>query len=236
MALTRLDKLLADSGAFSRSEARLCVREGRVAVDGSVVRQPEAKFDSDAVITVDGEALICTKTRYLMLYKPIGVLSATEDPKQRTVLDLLPEPYSRMGLFPVGRLDKDTTGLLLLTNDGDFAHRVISPKKHVPKIYRAEVEGALDASDVAAFAAGLTLADGTVCLPAALELPEPGVGRVTVFEGKYHQVKRMFAARGKPVLTLHRERIGALSLDPALPPGGFRELSEVDLKAVFQVD
>ena len=234
MALTRLDKLLADSGAFSRSEARACVRDGRVLVNGKAVFQPDAKFDPDLIsITVDGAVLNCTKTRYLMLYKPAGVLSATEDPQQETVIDLLPEPYRHMGLFPVGRLDKDTTGLLLLTNDGEFAHRVISPKKHVPKVYRAKVDGELDASDITAFAEGLVLADGTVCLPAHLELLSPDVGRVTVFEGKYHQVKRMFAARGKPVLALHRERIGALSLDPALPVGGFRELSGAELKAVF---
>ena len=235
MALIRLDKLLADSGAFTRSEARKCVRDGRVQVDGLTVRQPEAKFDADSVsVSVDGAALSCASLRYLMLHKPAGVLSATEDPRQETVLDLLPSPYRRMGLFPVGRLDKDTTGLLLLTNDGDFAHRVISPKKHVPKVYRAEVDGELDAADAAVFAEGLVLGDGTVCLPAKLELPTPGVGRVTVYEGKYHQVKRMFAARGKPVTALHREKIGALTLDPALPPGGVRELTPAELEAVFQ--
>ena len=236
LALTRLDKLLADSGAFSRSEARDCIRAGRVAVDGTVVRQPEMKFDPAAAVMVDGKALNCAETRYLMLHKPAGVLSATEDPRQETVLDLLPKDYQRMGLFPVGRLDKDTTGLLLLTNDGDFAHRVITPKKHVPKVYRAEVDGNLDAFDAAAFAEGLTLADGTVCLPAKLEIQAPDVGRVTVFEGKYHQVKRMFAARGKPVLTLHREQIGALKLDSALAPGEFRELTGAELEAVFQTD
>ena len=186
------------------------------------------------MVAVDGETVRYAAHHYYMMDKPCGVVTASEDRQQRTVLDLVTPQMRKMGLFPVGRLDKDTTGLLLLTNDGDFAHRVISPKKHVPKVYRAEVDGALDETDVAAFADGLVLADGTVCLPATLEMPAPNVGRVTVFEGKYHQVKRMFAARGKPVRALHREQIGALSLDPALPPGGFRELSEAELEAVFQ--
>lgn len=235
MALTRLDKLLADSGMYSRSQAREAIRGGNVSVNGAVVRRPEEKFKSDtAEIRVDGEVISCAGKRYLMLNKPAGVLSATEDPAQQTVLDLLPAPYRHMDLFPVGRLDKDTTGLLLLTNDGDFAHRVISPKKHVPKVYRAAVDGTLDGDDVAAFARGLVLADGTQCLPAKLTLPAPGVGRVTVYEGKYHQVKRMFAARGKPVRALYRESVGALPLDPALKPGEVRELTPAELEAVFR--
>ena len=133
----------------------------------------------------------------------------------------------------MGRLDKDTTGLLLLTNDGDFAHRVTSPKRHVPKVYRAELDKSLSEADVDAFAEGLTLTDGTKCLPARLELQEPAVGRVTVFEGKFHQVKRMFQARGAAVLSLHRASVGSLTLDPALAPGEFRELEESELRAVF---
>ena len=234
MALNRLDKLLADSGRFTRSEARSAIRAGRVTVDGAAARKPEEKFDASQVeIRVDGEALNCTATRYYMLYKPAGVLSATDDPRQKTVLDLLPSALRRLGLFPVGRLDKDTTGLLLLTNDGEFAHRVISPKKHVPKLYRAVLDGRPSAADVAAFAEGLALADGTACLPARLELPEEHVGRVTVYEGKYHQVKRMFAARGYMVLALHREQIGALPLDSALQPGEFRELRPEEIERVF---
>ena len=234
LALNRLDKLLADSGRFTRSEARSAIRAGRVTVDGAAARKPEEKFDASQVeIRVDGEALNCTATRYYMLYKPAGVLSATDDPRQKTVLDLLPSALRRLGLFPVGRLDKDTTGLLLLTNDGEFAHRVISPKKHVPKLYRAVLDGRPSAADVAAFAEGLALADGTACLPARLELPEEHVGRVTVYEGKYHQVKRMFAARGYMVLALHREQIGALPLDSALQPGEFRELRPEEIERVF---
>ena len=234
MPLTRLDKLLADSGVCSRSEAKALIRAGRVTVNGTVPRLAEEKYASEsAVICVDGEVVSCAPQRYLMLYKPAGVLSATEDAKQETVLDLLSPQLRRQELAPVGRLDKDTTGLLLLTNDGDFAHRVISPKKHVQKIYRAAVDGILTQEDVAAFERGLVLSDGTQCLPAKLELLRPSVGRVTVYEGKYHQVKRMFAACGKHVAALHREQIGALVLDPALQPGEYRELTEAELQLVF---
>ena len=224
MPLSRLDKLLADSGHFTRSEARNAIRAGRVRVNGAVVRKPEQKFDSEDEILADGALLNCAARRYFMLNKPEGVLSATDDPRQRTVLDLLTPEIRRLGLFPVGRLDKDTTGLLLLTNDGDFAHRVISPKQHVPKRYRAKLDGALRAEDIDAFADGITLADGTKCLPARLELSAPDEGLVTVYEGKYHQVKRMFAARGRTVADLHREQIGLLTLDESLQPGEYREL------------
>ena len=235
MAFNRLDKLLADSGRFTRSEARSAIRDGRVTVDGAAVRHPEEKYDVETVtICADGEPVNCAEKRYFMLYKPAGVLSATDDKRQRTVLDLLPPEIRKLCLYPVGRLDKDTTGLLLLTNDGDFAHRVISPKKHVPKRYCAELDGQPDSADIAAFADGIVLSDGTNCLPAQLELPEPGVGRVIVYEGKYHQVKRMFAARGYTVTALHREQIGALVLDGALQPGEYRELRDGEIEAVFQ--
>ncbi len=233
MALTRLDKLIADSGAASRSEAKMLIRAGRVTVNGVPGRSAEEKYEDSSDIRIDGEPISCSAKRYLMLYKPGGVLSATEDAKQETVLDLLTPQLRRQGLFPVGRLDKDTTGLLLLTNDGDFAHRVISPKKHVAKVYRAAVDGILDETDVKAFADGVALADGTKCLPAELVLLRPSVGLVTVFEGKYHQVKRMFASRGKHVTALHRQSVGGLALDDKLRPGEFRELTAAELAAVF---
>ncbi len=235
MPIHRLDKLLSDSGRYTRSEARALVRGGRVTVNGAIVKKPEEKFDAEAEICADGKQIRCTALRYLMLYKPAGVLSATEDPKQETVLSLLPPTLQKLQLFPVGRLDKDTTGLLLLTNDGDFAHRVISPKYRVAKIYLAALDGPLSPDDVAAFKEGICLADGMKCLPARLELPEPYVGRVTVYEGKYHQVKRMFAARGKHVTHLHREAIGSLQLDEALLPGEYRELSPEEIKKVFDM-
>ena len=235
MAMTRLDKLLSDSGRYTRSEARSAIRNGSVSVDGRIVRRPEEKFDGGAVsIFADGAELNCAAKRCFMLYKPAGVLSATDDPRQRTVIDLLPGELQTLRLFPVGRLDKDTTGLLLLTNDGDFAHRVISPRHHVPKLYEAVLDGPITKEDVTAFAEGIVLADGTQCLPAKLEMIGENAGRVTIFEGKYHQVKRMFAACGKTVTALHREQIGALRLDAALRPGEVRELEPEEWEMVFQ--
>ena len=228
--MDRLDKLIAASGKATRSEAKIWIRSGRVTANGVPARSPEQKFDAAAdVIAVDGTPLDRAGRRYIMMHKPAGVLSATEDREQRTVLDLLPEELRRQRLFPVGRLDKDVTGLLILTNDGALAHALTAPKKHVPKTYRAEVDGVLDEADAAAFAEGLVLADGARCRPAELELLAPGAARVTVYEGKYHQVKRMFAARGKPVTALHRERMGGLALDESLPPGGWRELTDKDI-------
>lgn len=235
MGMLRLDKILADTGRWSRSEARTLIRAGRVAVSGVPLRRPEEKADPEQdCISVDGTPLRWQRRVCLMLDKPAGVLSATEDRTQQTVLDLLPPEYRKMGLFPVGRLDRDTTGLLLLTDDGDLAHEILSPKKHVPKRYRAEVAAPLSDEDVKAFAEGLTLGDGTQCLPAGLELEEGGMACfVTVFEGKYHQVKRMLASRGCPVTALRRLRIGALELDASLGSGGWRELDEMELMRVF---
>lgn len=232
--MDRLDKLIAASGRATRSEAKNWIKSGRVTVNGAAALSPEQKCDGAAdVIAVDGTPLNCARWRYILLHKPAGVLSATEDREQRTVLDLLPEELRRQGLFPVGRLDKDVTGLLLLTNDGALAHALTAPGRHVPKTYRAEVDGALDEADVAAFAEGLVLGDGTRCRPAELEILAAERARVTVYEGKYHQVKRMFAARGKPVKALHREGMGGLTLDTSLPPGAWRELAREDLMAAL---
>ncbi len=234
MALKRLDKLLADLGIASRSELKQIIRSGRVTVDGSTVTVPEAKFESESSdICLDGKSLKVQKFHYYMMDKPAGVLSVTEDRKQQTVLDLLPDEQRRMGLFPVGRLDKDTSGLLILTNDGDFAHRVISPKSGVEKLYFALVDGKPDENDVKAFENGIMLKDGTECLPAKLALLGQGRCLVTVMEGKYHQVKRMLASRGKPVLELRRLAVGGLELDEKLGPGGFRELDASDLCKVL---
>lgn len=234
MAVKRLDKLLADLGVATRSELRDIIRSGRVQVDGAVVTHPEQRFDSEACrIVLDGKELSYSVFHYYMMDKPEGVLSVTEDRKQKTVLDLLPPELRRMGLFPVGRLDKDTSGLLLLTNDGEFSHRVISPKSGIEKRYEARVEGMPDEEDVRAFAEGLTLGDGTKCLPAKLEITGTDRCYVTVMEGKYHQVKRMLASRGKPVRTLRRLSVGALALDLEAP-GDFRELTQEDLCKVFR--
>ena len=212
------------------------IRAGRVRVDGIAVTAPETKIDPRAAaVTIDGEALVWREHHYYMMNKPAGVVTATEDPRQRTVLDLLPEELRRMGIFPVGRLDRDTRGLLLLTDDGDFAHRVISPKFAVEKLYDASVEGTPDEADVSAFEEGIVLGDGTKCRPAKLEITGEGRCLVTVTEGKYHQVKRMLAARGKPVTALRRLSIGALRLPEELEEGTVVELDEDDLCRVFMV-
>ena len=237
MAVMRLDKILSDMGIASRSELRQIIKSGRVMVDGLAVTAPEKRIDSDSTrISLDGRELKYRKFRYFMMDKPAGVLSATEDSRQETLLDLLPSELKRRGLFPVGRLDKDTSGLIILTNDGDFAHRVISPKSGIWKLYRARVDGQLDVGDVEAFEKGLVLGDGTACLPAKLELLPGGDCLVRVTEGKYHQVKRMLASRGAPVLELRRLAVGGLELDEKLGPGGFRELNEAELDRLFGQD
>lgn len=231
--MERLDRILANTGRWSRKEARELIRAGRVTVDGQRARAPEEKCDPSAALAVDGEAVSGERLVYLMLHKPAGLVSATEDPRQPTVLSLLPDHLQRVGLFPAGRLDRDTEGLLLLTNDGPLAHRLLSPRRHVDKTYFVRVEGVLDRTDEAAFAAGMTLAGGLVCLPAGLEvLEEPDTAIVTLREGKYHQIKRMLAARGKPVAYLKRLTMGPLSLDPALEKGAWRPLTPEELAAL----
>lgn len=228
MAPERLDKLLSSTGHWSRKEIKDMVRQGRITVDGVPARKPEEKYDPAGVqIFVDGQAVDCTPFVYVMMHKPDGILSATEDRNQPTVLDLLPENLRRRGLFPVGRLDKDTTGLLLLTDDGALAHELLSPKKHVDKVYLAHVDGVLDEEDVKSMADGMILGDGLHCLPAVLEPLGDGTScHITLREGKYHQVKRMLAARGKPVLKLKRLSMGTLCLDERLAPGEWRMLTD----------
>ena len=234
MALIRLDKFICDQGLAARKEARQIIKSGRVRLDGAAVTAPETKFDPEkSLVELDGSPLGYARFRYYMMDKPSGVLTATRDGKQKTVLDLVTAEMRRMDIFPVGRLDKDTSGLLLLTNDGNFAHRVISPKSAVEKLYYAKVDGIPDRADCEAFQRGLTLSDGTRCLPAKLELLGGDECYVRVMEGKYHQVKRMLASRGKPVLALRRLAVGKLELDPTLGPGGFRELTNEDLCRVF---
>ncbi len=231
--MERLDKIISATGKKSRREVREMVRQGRVLVDGKPAPAADMKVDPQtAVILLDGEPLGYEKFTYVMLNKPAGVLTATEDRRQETVLDLLPPELRRRALSPVGRLDKDTEGLLLLTNDGQLAHRLLSPKSHVDKVYYARVDGALEPGDIAAFAAGMTLGDGLECLPAGLEILSPTEALVTLREGKFHQVKRMLAARGKPVLYLKRLSMGRLRLDPALAPGAWRMLTEEERSAL----
>ena len=227
--MERLDKVLSGTGRWSRREVKELVRRGRVLLDGVPAASPEQKIDPEtADIRVDGETVSCRRFTYVLLHKPAGVLSAVEDSRQRTVLDLLPQELKRQGLSPVGRLDKDMEGLLLLTNDGALAHRLLAPRSHVDKVYYARVEGALEPADAAAFAAGMTLGDGLECLPAGLEILSPGECLVTLREGKFHQVKRMLAARGKPVEYLKRLSMGSLRLDDTLAPGEFRLLTAAE--------
>ena len=234
MSAERLDKLLAATGHWSRKEVKDLVRQGRVLANGAPVKKPEEKFDPAAdAIVVDGQVVDCAPFVYLMMDKPDGLLSATEDKRQKTVLDLLPEHLQKRGLFPVGRLDKDTTGLLILTDDGALAHELLSPKKHVDKVYLARVDGRVNEDDVKALAGGMVLGDGLHCLPAGLEPLEDGSQcLVTLREGKYHQVKRMLAARGKPVLELRRLSMGPLKLDESLGSGGWRPLTAAEVEAL----
>ncbi len=206
----RLDKYLSEAGVAGRRELKTIIRAGRVAVDGTVICSPETKVESDtALVTLDGKDVRLRGRVVLMLHKPAGYVTSTEDPRDRTVMELLPAEYR--DLFPVGRLDKETEGLLLFTNDGDLGHRLTAPKHRVEKEYYAETEGQTDASDAEAFAAGLELRDGTKCLPAILRPAGKGC-HVVVREGKYHQVRRMLASRGKPVTYLRRIREGNLTL------------------------
>ena len=282
--MDRIDKLLAGTGYWSRKDAKKLIKEGRVTSGGSPVKSPEEKVDGSD-IRVDGQPVVCGKFTYIMMNKPAGLLSATEDRRQSTVLDLLPGHLQKKGLFPVGRLDKDTEGLLLLTDDGGLAHRLLSPSRHVDKVYFAKTQGQVDEADAKAFEDGMVLEDGTRCMPAGLEPldgpmgvaagpgrsesdidgtfsggqtcfsddrhegadefadPDPGLQDadkevsgyclVTLREGKFHQVKKMLAARGKPVLYLKRLSMGPLKLDPALNPGSFRPLTPEEEEALL---
>ena len=229
--MERLDKIISATGKKSRREVKLLVKQGRILVDGVPASAPEMKVDpAVSEILLDGENIGYQRFTYIMLHKPAGVLSAVEDRRQKTVLDLLPEELQRRNLSPVGRLDKDTEGLLLLTNDGELTHRLLSPRHHVDKVYYARVEGRLEETDCTAFAAGITLGDGLECMPAGLEILSDSEALVTLQEGKFHQVKRMLAFCGKPVVYLKRLSMGPLRLDEALQPGEFRHLTEEEEK------
>ena len=230
--MERLDKFLCESGAGTRSQVKIILKSGRVTVDGKPEKDNSRKIDPNTqVICLDGEVLGGKRRVVVMLNKPAGYVTATEDPVEKTVMELLPLEMKHLDVKPVGRLDKATEGLLLFTNDGDLLHRLISPKKEVPKLYYARHEGQAGPEDVAAFAQGLTLRDGTVCLPAKLEPLGPGESLVTVCEGKYHQVRRMMASRNMTVLYLERRQEGTLTLGN-LPRGSVRELTEDEIASL----
>lgn len=235
MAGMRLDKFLAEMGEGTRSTVKDYIRKGRVTVDGCVVKQAEYRIDTKtSQIALDGRQIGYVEYEYYMLNKPQGVLSATEDKKARTVIDLI-DSKVRRDLFPVGRLDKDTEGLLLITNDGMLAHNLLSPKKHVDKVYEAVIDGRVETPHIAQFQKGIILEDGTLTMPSVLEILESGETsriRLTIHEGKFHQVKRMFEAIGCSVTYLKRLSMGSLVLDPDLKAGEYRKLTEDELHAI----
>lgn len=232
----RLDKYLALQGLGTRSEVRALLRAGRVCVGGQPVRDAGLAVEPvSAEVTLDGELLVHQDAMHIMLNKPAGVITAAEDPRHETVMDLLPKKLAAMGCMPIGRLDRDAEGLLLLTTDGQLAHRLLSPKRHVDKVYYAELDAGLTQEDVIAFAQGLALSDFTAMPADLVILPGGMAGKVTVREGKFHQVKRMFAARGKTVTRLVRRSFGGVLLDETLAPGAWRELTEAELAQLEDV-
>ena len=232
----RLDKLIASQGKLSRSDVKKMVKSGRVTVDGAAVKSANIKVDADAsVIAVDGKALNYKKHIYIMLNKPQGVISASNDKTQKTVVDLVPPEFYRDGLFPAGRLDGDTVGFVLITDDGDFAHRILSPKNHIMKTYHATLMHPLTDEDIEHFKKGIELSDGTLCLEAEVRMlpdTEENIAEVKICEGKYHQVKRMFAALGNKVIYLRRVKMGELPLDETLPEGHCREITDDELRLI----
>lgn len=236
--MIRLDKFLSEMGVGTRQEVKQYIRKGKVEVDGEIAKRPELKVDeTKANVTLDGERIGYASYVYYMLNKPSGVVSATEDKREKTVIDLI-KGQKRKDLFPVGRLDKDTEGLLLITNDGDLAHQLLSPKKHVDKVYRARIEGQVTAEDAVLFAKGLEIDDedgAWRAMPAKLNIlssgPESEV-EITIREGKFHQIKRMFEAVDKKVVYLKRLSMGSLRLDETLALGEYRELTEDEVQAL----
>lgn len=237
----RIDKILGHLGYGSRADIKKMTKQGRVTLGGATIKDSGTQVNPYTdVIEVDGDRVVYREFIYIMLHKPAGVISATEDKRERTVIDLLPTSYRNFEPFPVGRLDKDTEGLLLLTNDGQLAHQLLSPRKHVAKTYEAKVIGRIGESVISEFANGVTLDDGYETMPAELviqdyfsENDEPMSNiSVTIMEGKFHQVKRMFEAVGSKVVYLKRVSMGPLTLDDELPLGSFRELSDVEMNAL----
>ncbi len=234
--MERLDKILASQGSLSRKEVKEMIRKGRIALNGTVIKDSSVKIDENKdVVSVDGTELVLKKHIYIMLNKPQGVVSASESDTDETVVDLVPDELYRKGLFPAGRLDKDTTGFVLITDDGDFAHKILSPKNHIFKTYIAELEHGLSQEDIKSLENGIVLGDGTELKESKVEVIEDAdkpLVRIMICEGKYHQVKRMFAATGNKVLSLHREKMGELYLDNRLKPGECREITPEELAKI----
>ncbi|MBP3442856.1 MAG: rRNA pseudouridine synthase [Clostridia bacterium] len=236
--LQRLDKLISSQGTYTRKQAQQLIKDGSVKVDGVTVRDRGFHIDPDKnEVMLEGKAFTVEKFVYLMLNKPKGVVSATNDASQKTVIDLVPDELKRRNLFPAGRLDMTTTGFVLITDDGDFAHRILSPKNHIEKTYEARLAESTTPEQMNAVAEGIVLGDGTECLPAKLRLLEDGdnpLVEIKICEGKYHQIKRMFAAAGNGVIELRRTRMGNLYLDENLPEGHCRRLTQDEVLLIEQ--
>ena len=237
--MERIDKIIASQGKYSRSEVKKLVKDGRVTLDGKVIKSSDVKANPDLNnIAIDGKSIGYKKHLYIMLNKPQGVVSATEDTDHKTVIDLVPKELKRDGLFPAGRLDGDTVGFVLITDDGDFAHKILSPKNHIMKTYHATLQRPVTQEDIDAFRNGIELKDGTLCLEAQvrpIEGDEP-MAEIKICEGKYHQVKRMFAALGNKVVFLKRVKMGNLPLDESLEEGQCREITPEELKLIEERD
>ena len=234
--LQRLDKMIASQGKYSRREAQELIKGGKVKVNGITVRDRGAKSDDEKdTVTVNGEQLDFQKFVYIMLNKPKGVVSATNDKNEKTVIDLVPKEYKRRNLFPAGRLDITTTGFVLITDDGDFAHRILSPKNHIEKTYEARLAEKVTDEQIKRISEGIELKDGTKCLPAKVTVLADGekpLVEIKICEGKYHQIKRMFAAAGNGVIELKRTQMGRLTLDPSLKEGECRLLDAHEVQKI----
>ena len=237
--MERLDKILSSQGTLSRRDVKEIIKKGRVTLNGTVVRDSAVKVDLNVdTVAIDNEKITLKKHIYIMMNKPQGVISASDSEDDETVVDLVPDELFRKGLFPAGRLDKDTTGFVLITDDGDFAHKILSPKNHIFKTYLARLEHELTQNDIEMLEKGITLADGTTLKEAEVEVvenTETPLIRIMICEGKYHQVKRMFAATGNKVVALHRSKMGELSLDPQLKPGECREITPEELQKIQKI-
>ena len=233
--MIRLDKFFTETATLSRSEASLQIKKGKVMVDGAVVCDPSKKIDENtACVMLNGIQVNYQKYVYVMLNKPQGVVSATEDTKQKTVLDLLPEKYKKLGLFPCGRLDKDTLGLVMLTNDGDTAHKLLSPKKHVTKTYKYMCADPLTEQNKQKIENGLELKDGYTTKPCNIKMSSEFEGNITLTEGKYHEIKRLFGAVGNKITYLERISFGPLILDNNLQRGEWRELTNLEINLLLK--
>lgn len=233
--MERLDKILASQGASSRKDVKEIIKSGRVAVNGKTVRDSSVKISDTDCVSLDGKILTLKKHIYLMLNKPEGIVSASDSKTEKTVVDLVPDEFFRSGLFPAGRLDKDTVGFVLITDDGDFAHRILSPKNHIVKTYEARLAKTLTEEQRQLIQKGIVLSDGTTCLESRIKILENGdasLVAIQICEGKYHQIKRMFAAAGNKVVSLKRTKMGDLELDASLLPGECREITSEELNKI----